>query len=128
MPAPGRLDGPELIDDHERRGIPAPKTVRPEIELARSLRIKPIRRLESRITDGIRETPGIPQQLQVVPLRTAPLLRTFTGACDEAVQRPPLDAPPVGKPAQERGLARTDFPEYPDKEQLTREGKFHKRQ
>lgn len=127
MPAPCRLDGAELVDDHERPGISAPQAVRPEVQRACGLRIKTIWRLESRIADRIRETPGILQHFQIIPRRPAPILRPFTGVCDEAVKRPPLEAPPVSKAAEERGLARTDRAEYTDKKQVTPGEKFDNR-
>lgn len=108
MPAPCRFDGAELVDDHERPGISAPQTVRPEVERVCGLRIKTIRGLEGRIADGIRKTPGILQHFKIIPRRPAPVLRPFTGECHEAVQRPPLEAPPVSEAAEERCLARTD--------------------
>ena len=119
MPAPRRLNGAELVDDHERRGISVPQTVRPEVQRPCGVRIKAIWRLERRIAYRVRESTGILQHFKFIPRRPASVLRPITGVCNEAVRRPPLEAPPAGEAGQERCLPRADRAEYADKKQWT---------
>ena len=68
--------------------------------------------------------------LHAIPYMQFPVLlagRPFTGERHEAVQRPPLGAPPVSEPAQEGGLSRADRAEYSDKEQMTPDEKLYGR-